>query len=106
MCIHCTCYHRGYLKQLQLACLPGQKKEDSSSKGRSLPSLSVEGLATVLDVCCQLEQESCRGVLVYITSEETPTEATVSSAALLLIRKFQVCVLVMLCSIHCVVYTV
>ena len=106
MCVHCTCYHRGYLKQLQLACLPGQKKEDSSLRGRSLPSLSVEGLATVLDVCCQLKQESCRVVLAYITSEESPSEANVSTAALLLIRKFQVRVDVMLCSIYCVVYTV
>ena len=81
--------HRSYLKQLQLACLPGQEREDSGSKGKSIVSLSLEGLQSILTLSTRLEEDKCLGILTFISSSED-TEASLSATSLHLIRKFQV----------------
>jgi Fanconi anemia group I protein len=81
-------FGRSYLKQLQLACLRGQEREDSGSKGKSIVSLSLEGLQSILTLSTRLEEDKCLGILTFISSSED-TEASLSATSLHLIRKFQ-----------------
>lgn len=81
---------RGYVKQLELVCLPGHAREDSS-RGKSVAALCVEGLVTVVGLACHLGERRRGAMLLGVVASSEGPGQEVDSVALHLVRKFQVC---------------
>ena len=82
---------RYYVKQLELVCLPGHAREDSS-RGKSVAALCVEGLVMVVGLSCHLGESWRQAMLLGLaTSSEVGSGQEVDAVALHLVRKFQVC---------------
>ena len=68
--------------------LPGSQPE--SSKGKSPGSLCVDGLAVVVQLACNADEEGRRDLLFPIVSSGDVAPDSVSEVSLYLIRKLQV----------------